>query len=187
MSSKNSILQAIKVAKVEPKLMPAIPNGDWQDDDVQSFKSLLQKLSCTVLDVVNATETQDFFQSRKEEGKLYFNGLKPDAHAIPKPHEWKALEGVLLQGEFGVAENGAIWVPETAMPDRVIPFICRHLYLMLSASALVGTMHEAYRRISGQEHGYGVFISGPSKTADIEQSLVIGAHGPLSLTVLLIP
>ena len=47
-------------------------------------------------------------------------------------------------------------------------------------------MHEAYERLSSFDEGYGVFISGPSKTADIEQSLVIGAQGPLSTTVFLV-
>jgi L-lactate dehydrogenase complex protein LldG len=41
---------------------------------------------------------------------------------------------------------------------------------------IVPTMHEAYRQINIAEEGWGAFIAGPSKTADIEQSLVIGAH-----------
>ncbi len=47
-------------------------------------------------------------------------------------------------------------------------------------------MHEAYARLAPREIGYGLFISGPSKTADTEQALVIGAQGARRCTVFLV-
>ena len=47
-------------------------------------------------------------------------------------------------------------------------------------------MNEAYRRLADADYDYGVFMSGPSKTADIEQALVFGAHGPIRVTVVLV-
>jgi L-lactate dehydrogenase complex protein LldG len=47
-------------------------------------------------------------------------------------------------------------------------------------------MHDAYKKVHIDKEGFGLFVCGPSKTADIEQSLVIGAHGPRSLVVLAI-
>lgn len=46
-------------------------------------------------------------------------------------------------------------------------------------------MHEAYSRTEKGGYDYGVFMSGPSKTADIEQALVFGAHGPIQVLVVL--
>jgi L-lactate dehydrogenase complex protein LldG len=91
-----------------------------------------------------------------------------------------------IKGSFGVAENGAIWVMESAMGNRILPFICEQLVLVLYKSELLSNMHDAYATIQIDKEGYGVFIAGPSKTADIEQSLVIGAHGPKALSVLII-
>jgi L-lactate dehydrogenase complex protein LldG len=47
-------------------------------------------------------------------------------------------------------------------------------------------MHDAYARIVIPTPGFALWLSGPSKTADIEQALVIGAHGARSCTVLLV-
>jgi L-lactate dehydrogenase complex protein LldG len=96
------------------------------------------------------------------------------------------LHLVVLQGIVGVAENAAIWLDETAIGIRAMPFITLNLSIVLSEKNLVGNMHEAYRLIDSST-GFGTFIAGPSKTADIEQSLVIGAHGSKTLTVFLLP
>ncbi len=67
-----------------------------------------------------------------------------------------------------------------------LPFICQHLILVIDDENFVANMHEAYQKIDTNKSGYGTFIAGPSKTADIEQALVIGAHGPRSLKVFIV-
>jgi len=94
----------------------------------------------------------------------------------------------IIRGAFGVAENACIWIPQT-MKEKAVMFISEHLVILLPKSQIVNNMHEAYRRIRFDEEydGYGVFISGPSKTADIAQVLVMGAQAARSATILLMP
>jgi L-lactate dehydrogenase complex protein LldG len=114
---------------------------------------------------------------------------------IRSPHDLKNVDVAILPGQFGVAENGAVWCTDRNISYRVVYFLCQHLLLVVPAGAIVDHMHAAYERIAATqtsggtpfaEPEFGVFISGPSKTADIEQQLVIGAHGPRSLTVCLL-
>lgn len=109
-------------------------------------------------------------------------GVNPQAD----PHSLEDIGLAIVQGQFGVAENGAIWVTEENMGVRVLPFICQHLALIINKKDIVGTLHTAYARINHADYGFGTFIAGPSKTADIEQSLVLGAHGPISLSVFIL-
>ncbi|MBQ8487017.1 MAG: LUD domain-containing protein [Prevotella sp.] len=92
----------------------------------------------------------------------------------------------IIRGMFGVAENGCIWIPQT-MKEKAVCFISENLIILLNRSEIVNNMHEAYRRIEFNDYGYGTFISGPSKTADIAQVLVMGAQAARSVTVLLMP
>jgi len=96
------------------------------------------------------------------------------------------LDVLVCRGALGVAENGAVWLPESRCGHRAAPFLARRVVLLVDRTAIVPTMHEAYARIDSAAEGFGAFIAGPSKTADIEQALVIGAHGPLGLTVVIV-
>ena len=94
----------------------------------------------------------------------------------------------IIRGKFGVAENACIWIPQT-MKEKAVCFISENLIILLPKSQIVNNMHEAYKRIEfdNEYDGYGTFISGPSKTADIAQVLVMGAQAARSATVLLQP
>ena len=104
------------------------------------------------------------------------------------PHVLEDVGLAVLKAHFGVAENGACWITEDRMIERALPFIAQHLALVIRCQDIVADMHAAYEWIekSGTSYGFATFIAGPSKTADIEQSLVLGAHGPRSLVVFLI-
>ena len=95
---------------------------------------------------------------------------------------------------FGVAENACVWIPQQ-MKEKAVCFISENLVILLDKKQIVNNMHEAYARLSKKEgcgadqfdeYGYGSFISGPSKTADIAQVLVMGAQAARSATVLLL-
>jgi L-lactate dehydrogenase complex protein LldG len=138
-----------------------------------------------------ASENFDFKASLEVVGARL---LTPEALEIEFPRRRKfdkTMDGLSLaevevleiDGEFGVAENGAIWLTEEAMPHRVAPFICQHL--VINVKKIVPHMHAAYVELGKVKSGFGLFLAGPSKTADIEQSLVIGAHGARSLTIVI--
>lgn len=110
-----------------------------------------------------------------------------DLASIRDPHRLSSLDWTIAQGEFGVAENGSIWIDGATLPHRVMIFVAQYLAIVISRREIVHHMHQAYARIGTPTPGFGVFVSGPSKTADIEQSLVLGAHGCRELQVFLQP
>ena len=102
---------------------------------------------------------------------------------VADPHDLEMLNLAIIEGDFAVAENAAIWVSEKYLPHRALPMITQYLVIVIHKKDILTNMHRAYERVKVNETGFGTFISGPSKTADIEQSLVIGAHGARGLTV----
>ena len=106
--------------------------------------------------------------------------------ATALPHSFADTELFVCEAVLGVAENGAVWLPLSRLRHRSALFLATNVIVVLDQARIVGNLHDAYAAIDVAADGFGVFVSGPSKTADIEQALVIGAHGAKSLTILLL-
>lgn len=195
MSSKSEILARIRRRLPQSTPLPEL-TGPWItfDDREKQFSEVLSSVGGQANVVANAGELQQAIEQLPAiVGAKSIVCTVPgvdlgnlDVTAVDDPHDLKDVDLAILPGEFGVAENGAVFVRAEPVRHRAIYFLTQHLVLVIPRAAIVDHMHAAYERLKFELAGYGLFISGPSKTADIEQSLVIGAHGPRSLTVLLV-
>jgi L-lactate dehydrogenase complex protein LldG len=192
MSSRDKILQAVKKNQPENSPLPQLPSFVPPFTDlVQKFTEVLQSIGGEVHQVSSYAEiniilkkefgTKTIYSSAKELAELVDTGLD-----YTNAHAFADLELAVVEAHLAVAENGAIWVTEDLIKERALPFIAQHLALIIQPEKMVPTMHEAYEVIAQADYGFATFIAGPSKTADIEQSLVLGAHGPKSLLVFLL-
>lgn len=159
-------------------------------DTVKQFIEMSQTVGGKVKCIKKEDDINQIIRELYPEAKVFASNV-PGIEANLNPDtvaEAKDLNGTdvgILQGELGVAENGCIWIPQT-MKEKAICFISEELVILLDRKNIVNNMHEGYKRIRVPELGYGCWISGPSKTADIEQALVMGAQAARGVTVLLI-
>jgi L-lactate dehydrogenase complex protein LldG len=190
--NKASVLQSIRrhkgIVPVIPADIPA-PSYTGAFPPEKRKELFIENLKAAGADVIALKKEEvDAYIVSTWENISDFNKLEIIAEysASCSLEKLDKIEHAVLRGNFGVAENGAVWMEDKDLSHRIVPFITQHLILKLDAGEIAATMQDAYLRIRLQETGFGVFISGPSKTADIEQSLVYGAHGAKELTVLLI-
>ncbi len=200
MSSRNDILQAIRDQAIPERPLPSVDiDAIIFDDPITQFQTVLESVGGQLIQVESHAEVTSHLTGfppyrNAQQVCCAVAGLDnlPDGpnfvqlDAIDDPHDLKAIDYAILPGHFAVAENAAIWVTDEAVAHRAIYFLTQHLAIIVPAGEIVNNMHEAYRKLAtkgGLDQHFGAFISGPSKTADIEQSLVIGAHGARSLSV----
>ncbi len=193
MSSREKILTAIKKNQPEGNPLPEVFSVSVANQNsAQRFQTVLTNIGGLVVEVDGWNGIKDHILLNFSESKRIVSTIT-ELSAITgitdfknDPHLLEDVDLAILQGHFGVAENGAIWITEDQMGNRALPFIAQHLALVIRKNEIVSTLHNAYDRIEATNYNFGTFIAGPSKTADIEQSLVLGAHGPKSMTVFLI-
>ncbi|HZZ73487.1 MAG TPA: LUD domain-containing protein [Pirellulales bacterium] len=193
MSTKQAILDRIRKHLPQATELPALDlPAITFPDPVAQFSEVLASVGGSCLsvaeDLAQAVRTLPCFASARQivcqvEGLPLGN---KNLSEIADPHDLNDVDLAIMPGDFAVAENGAVWVSDRSVRHRAIYFLAQHLVLVVARAHVIDNLHQAYARLEFAERGYGLFISGPSKTADIEQSLVIGAHGPRSLTVLVV-
>ncbi len=198
-TSREEILARVRRNRPAPMALPSLAQ-QWvtYSDPIAQFTETVKLIGGTaqvVADRAAADRELGLLQSDTPRGPRV--SLVPgvgvstiDLESMDDPHGLAQLEWGVLPGELAVAENGAVWVTDRSCRHRAVYFLCEHLVLVVAKEAIVHNMHQAYERIEGFGAGdhppFGTWLAGPSKTADIEQSLVIGAQGPRSLVVLLL-
>ena len=191
--SREQILGAVRRNKPDPVELPDLDiNGITYDNVAEQFSRMLDIVGGRAVDLSDRGTIPQAIRSIYPDASTIYTDLKEldlstvTAESMPSPADWDGIDLVIARGEFGVAETAAIWVDGEAVHHPVLYVITEHLVLLLDKASIVHNMHQAYDKLSLPLTRYGIFISGPSKTADVEQSLVMGAHGPRSLTVLLL-
>ena len=191
-NSRERILSAIKTAKPDLLPLPEIPVFNPETDAsfiLQKFHAMATTIGSQIFMVKDLQEIKKLIQEQFKEGRIvttlpeFSDIAETNLNLNPDPHSLENIELLIIRAHFGVAENSAVWVTEDLMGQRAAPFITQHLAVIIKAKDIVPTMYEAYQRIDAADYGFATFIAGPSKTADIEQSLVLGAHGPRSMTL----
>lgn len=189
MSSRSTILNAVRAAQGAAPFSH-LPEISFQaPPSLDDFIATLDMIGARVVRGTLLDEAKTWLQANVPTGvpiASTFTGIPGtvDLQGVADPHHLDGVHTAVLGAQFGVCENGAVWMDEAELgPHRVLPFIAEHLFIVLKAADLVANMHEAYTRIGKIGTGFGLFLAGPSKTADIEQCLVIGAHGARGATL----
>lgn len=193
MSSKEDILKKYR-ANVRVKFdMPDLSDikAITYPDPLLQFMNMTKNVGGNAIEVEKGRDINELIRELHPDAKEIASNLPEITIATRNPdevgraHDLNGTDVGIIRGMFGVAENACVWIPQQ-MKEKAVCFISENLVILLDKKQIVNNMHEAYRRIEFNDYGYGTFISGPSKTADIAQVLVMGAQAARSATVLLI-
>jgi L-lactate dehydrogenase complex protein LldG len=196
MSSKEDILSKYRKNIQQKYDMPSLDDikAITYPDPLVQFITMTESVGGHVFEVKEGQNVNDIIKGLFPEAKEIASNLPEitiatrDPDNVGRARDLNGTDVGIIRGKFGVAENACVWIPQT-MKEKAVCFISENLIILLPKSQIVNNMHEAYKRIEFDTtyDGYGVFISGPSKTADIAQVLVMGAQAARSATILLMP
>lgn len=196
MSNKEDILKKYRSNIHERFEMPDLSDITpiTYKDPLSQFIEMSKNVGGNIIEVKENQDINALVKELYPDAKEIASNLSEITIATRNPdtiENAQALNGTdvgIIRGMFGVAENGCIWIPQQ-MKEKAVCFISENIVILIRKSQIVNNMHEAYKQIAfdSKYDGYGTFISGPSKTADIAQVLVMGAQAARSVTILLIP
>jgi L-lactate dehydrogenase complex protein LldG len=193
MNSRDLILSSIRKNQPNSEVeLPEIPSFNNNSEPlIYEFQTQLSRMGGQAFKVENIEEIKAKITELYPDAKMICSTLpeitankpiKPDTN----PHELADVDLAIIRGQFGVAENGAIWLTHEDLVVNALGFLSQHLIILLDSKQLVRDMHQAYQRIELTQTSYGVFMAGPSATGDVEAVIIRGAQGVRSLTVFLL-
>lgn len=189
--NKEELLSKLRRNTIHQFDMPENPvEGIKYQDVVQQFIDMSRNVGSEVIEAKADDDINELIRKAYPVAEVLasnVDGVKADINPdiVSEAQDLNGTDVGIIEGDIAVAENGCVWVPQT-MKERVVCFISENLVILVHRNKIVNNMHEAYKKIHMTDYGYGCFISGPSKTADIEQALVMGAQAARGVTVIII-
>lgn len=197
MSSKEEILSRLRANVRETYDMPylSFPKLEFPDPVAEFIKQTTTTAGARLIEIKPTDDINEKIHEAYPNAKVISSnvpGVKADRNPdeVEKAQDLDGTDVGVIEGGVACAENACVWVPMN-MKQKAICFISESIILIVSRKNIVSNMHETYKFLENMgydntsKYGFGTFMSGPSKTADIEQTLVYGAQAATSLTVFL--
>jgi L-lactate dehydrogenase complex protein LldG len=192
MSSRDEILAQVRRNQPAPVALPSAPafarRGGSKLDE---FKAALMRMGGKVADAPADGNLDVLVRKLFPGAKVVCSATREVSgnrvlRNTKAPAELDDVDVGVVRAAFGVAETGSVWLTEAELEVNALAFLAQHLVVLLDPQRIVGDMHDAYRDRTRFDARYGVFMTGPSATADIEGVLIHGAQGIRSLTAVLV-
>lgn len=139
-------------------------------------------------------ESPIWISRRADEALPGLAGALRDAgipHALPSSiSEIRDAPLGITVAELAIAETGSVLLYEPDLADRSVSLMTQHLVVLCETGSIVPSLDEAapvLRDIARNGPSYATFVTGPSRTADIERELAVGVQGPGILDVVFLP
>ena len=192
MSSRDEIIARVRKNQPSPRPLPAVPTFDdaATGSPLESFQAALIRMGGKLADVPADGDFDALIHSLFPDAKVICSaapevkGTRPLAR-VRAAAELHDVDVGVVRAVYGIAETGSLWLTEAQFKVNTLGFLAQHLVVLLDPSRIVINLHHAYRKRAQFDARYGVFMTGPSATADIEGVLIHGAQGIRTLTVIL--
>jgi L-lactate dehydrogenase complex protein LldG len=190
-SARDEILARVRRNQPAPAVLPPIPAFATGGSLRERFKAGVERMGGRLVEAPARASLEALIRELHPEARVVCSAVaEVKGDRRPDPERPAALEDVdvgVVRAVFGVAETGSVWLTAEQFGAPALGFLSQHLVVLLDPARILGNMHDAYRERAQFDAGYGVFMTGPSATADIEGVLIHGAQGIRSLTIVLDP
>jgi L-lactate dehydrogenase complex protein LldG len=193
MSSRDEILARVRKNQPAAQPLPPVPSFDREiKEALAAFRAHLLAMGGKFVDAPAGGDLTAAIRGLFPDAKVFCSATPEVAGNRPidgvrAPAELHDVDVGIVRAAYGVVETGSVWLTDREFKVNALGFLSQHLVVLLDPARLVPTMHHAYRRRADFDAPYGLFMTGPSATADIEGVLIHGAQGIRSLTVIPVP